>query len=80
MLRLPTVESSRSMLDASDLLTFQQFAQEYPAFPINRLRYLYDRRETKGITQAFVKVGKLRMVSKSEFNAWLTAQQEGRKN
>jgi len=68
------------MLDASDLLTFKQFAQEYPAFPINRLRYLYDRREMKGITQVFVKIGKLRMVSKSEFNAWLTAQQEGRKN
>jgi hypothetical protein len=74
------VESIRSMLDASDLLTFKQFAQEYPAFPINRLRYLYDRREMKGITQVFVKVGKLRMVSKSEFNAWLTAQQKGRKN
>jgi hypothetical protein len=80
MLRIPNVESFRSMLDASDLLTFKQFAQEYPAFPMNRLRYLYDSRETKGISHVFVKVGKLRMVSKSEFNAWLTAQQEGRKN
>jgi hypothetical protein len=68
------------MLDASDLLTFKQFAQEYPAFPLNRLRYLYDRREIKGITHLFVKVGKLRMINKSEFNSWLTAQQEGRKN
>lgn len=68
------------MVDASDLLTFKQFAQDYPAFPVNRLRYLYDCRETKGIARVFVKVGKLRMVSKSEFNTWLTAQQEGREN
>ena len=68
------------MLEASDLLTFQQFAQEYPAFPFNRLRYLYDHRETKGIGHAFVKVGKIRMVRKSKFNAWLTAQQERREN
>jgi hypothetical protein len=68
------------MLDASDLLTFKQFAQEYPAFPVNRLRYLYDCRETKGIAQVLVKVGKLRMVSKSGFNTWLTAQQQGRRN
>jgi hypothetical protein len=40
MLRIPNVESFRSMLDASDLLTFKQFAQEYPAFPMNRLRPL----------------------------------------
>ena len=41
------------LIDAADLRTFRQIAAEMPAFPYNRLRYLWDNREKNG-TQAFV--------------------------
>jgi hypothetical protein len=70
-----------TMLDASDLRTFEQFAEESPAFTRNRLRYLWDNRESNGIaaTGAMGKYSGRRMVIKPRFNYWLTTQ-EGRTN
>jgi hypothetical protein len=67
------------MMCAEDLRTFEQIAEECPAFPVNRLRNLYQNRETNGTAEAkvFMKLGRLRMVNKSQLNAWLDQQQEG---
>jgi hypothetical protein len=70
-----------TLIEASDLRTFEQFAEESPAFTVNRLRYLWDNRKSNGIaaTGAMGKYSGRRMVSKPRFNHWLTTQ-EGRTN
>ena len=70
-----------TLIEASDLRTFEQFAEESPAFTVNRLRYLWDNRKSNRIaeTGAMGKYSERRMVSKARFNYWLTAQ-EGRTN
>jgi hypothetical protein len=66
------------MVCAEDLRTFEQIAEECPAFPVNRLRYLYENRQTNGTAAAnvLVKLGRLRMVNKTQLNAWVAQKQE----
>jgi hypothetical protein len=59
------------MFDASELRTFKQIAAEYPAFPESRLRYLYDNREHKGMSNILFKICGRRMVHRERFNAWV---------
>jgi hypothetical protein len=68
------------MIDAADLRTFRQIAEEMPAFPYNRLRHLYANRERNGTKEAqvFIKINHVRMVVKPNLNAWVTQQLNGR--
>ena len=70
------------MIDAADLRTFKQIAAEMPAFPYNRLRYMWDNRERNGTKEfkVFVKVEGIRMVIKPHLDAWVTHQVNGRTN
>jgi hypothetical protein len=61
------------MIDAADLRTFKQFAQENPAFPENSLRHIWAHRFENGAAgyQAVIKVRNRRMVNVPSFNLWL---------
>jgi hypothetical protein len=69
-------------IDAADLRTFRQIEAEMPAFPYNRLRYLFANQEKNGTKEAqvFVKINNVRMVVKPHLNAWVTQQVNGRTN
>jgi hypothetical protein len=70
------------MIDPTDLRTFKQIEAEMPAFPYNRLRYLYANQERNGTKamEVFAKVGNIRMVVKPNFRQWINRQVDGRVN
>ena len=54
------------MFDASELRTFKQIVEEFPIFTENSLRYLWDNRERKGMSDVFFKVRGRRMAHRAE--------------
>ena len=71
-----------TMIDAADLRTFKQIAEEMPVFSYHRLRYLYANRQTNGTAEAGVWawIGNEKAVVKSALNRWVNQKQPGRTN
>jgi len=70
------------MIDAADLRTFKQIAEEMPMFSVHKLRYLYAKRQTNGTAEAGVWawIGNEKAVVKSGLNKWVNKQQQGRRD
>lgn len=56
------------------LRTVQQFCQANPAFTTGGLRWLLFHRQTNGLEQAILKVGRRVLIDEEKFFAWLDAQ------
>ena len=70
------------MIDAADLRTFKQFAQESPAFSVNSLRHMWAHRFENGAEeyQVFIKMRNRRMVNVPNFNWLLEAKYQRKTN
>jgi hypothetical protein len=70
------------MIEAADLRTFKQFAEESPAFSVNSLRHMWAHRLENGVEeyQALIKFGNRRMVHVPNFNRLLEAKRKNRTN
>jgi len=70
------------MIDAADLRTFKQFAEECPAFSVNSLRHMYAHRFENGAEeyQVFTKIRNRRMVDVPKFNRLLEAKRQSKTN
>ena len=55
------------MPTARDLLTFRQFARQYPAFSEASLRWLRFNCQSNGFATAFVRVGRRILISDGRF-------------
>ena len=49
------------------VLTVRQFSKKYPAFPEGGIRHLIFNEETNGFKEAFLRVGKKRLINESVF-------------
>ena len=56
------------------LRTVQQFCQEHVAFTIGGLRWLLFHRETNGLHQAVVKIGRRVLIDEDKFFEWVMQQ------
>jgi hypothetical protein len=56
------------------LRTVQQFCEENPAFTVGGLRWLLFHRETNGLSEAVVRVGRRVLIDAERFFRWVDAQ------
>jgi hypothetical protein len=61
------------------LRTVRQFCQKHPAFTLGSTRWLLFHRQTNGLEEAVVKIGRRVLIDEDKFFDWLDEQNECRK-
>ena len=59
------------------LLTVNQFCEEYPAFSKGSIRWILFNRQTNGFNRAVRMLGRRILIDVNEFYLWLDQQNEG---
>ena len=79
MLGEETFRTQSHAISQRRLCTVRQFCQKNPAFTLGGMRWLLFHRQTNGLEEAVVKIGRRVLIDEDKFFDWLDAQNACRK-